>query len=98
MVEDKDDKSNDSHQQARRQGSNDTEGSNKTRVERGSPDSGSKSRWGFRSWGKTKANRNALQANRESSAENEKGKEKVKEKPAKKMPVRRTEGLMVCRT
>ncbi|PPQ77918.1 hypothetical protein CVT25_015393 [Psilocybe cyanescens] len=87
VVEDKDDKSNDSHQQARRQGSNDTEGSNKTRVERGSPDSGSKSRWGFRSWGKTKANRNALQANRESSAENEKGKEKVKEKPAKKMPV-----------
>ncbi|KAF9485627.1 hypothetical protein BDN70DRAFT_870925 [Pholiota conissans] len=77
----------------RREASTDTQNSNKTRVERASQDSGTKSRWGFKSWGKKRGNQNGTatarssqQANSDTmAAENEKKKEK--EKPAKKMPV-----------
>ncbi|KDR77131.1 hypothetical protein GALMADRAFT_66299 [Galerina marginata CBS 339.88] len=74
---------------ARRQGSSDSHASNQTRVERTSGDhgTGTKSRWGFRSWRGKASKRESEMANGDqtSPAQGEKGKEK--EKPAKKMPV-----------
>ncbi|KAF8805559.1 hypothetical protein BYT27DRAFT_7104264 [Phlegmacium glaucopus] len=82
------------NKQSRRQGSTDTRNSSKTRVEDNTNvDAGeSKSRWGFRSWGRGKGTRTRTEASRntrgvESSNTIEVQKEKQKEKPMKKMPV-----------
>jgi len=73
---------------ARGQGSSDTQ---RTRVEHARQDSGTRSKWSFKSWGKSKANQRASEIPRPEPlleplpVEGEK--EKGKEKPAKKMPV-----------
>lgn len=81
----------------RRKGSDDTQNSSNTRVERVNQDSGSKSRWGFRSWGKgratnskgsTAAPRSPQPAHINEPVPLEAEKQENKERPAKKVPVR----------
>ncbi|KAF5325469.1 hypothetical protein D9619_009745 [Psilocybe cf. subviscida] len=78
----------------RRSASTDTRTSNNTHVEQGSvSDFKSKSRWGFRSWGKGKGSPGSSRMPEQRTSETEspqveKGKEKEKEeRPPKRMPV-----------
>ncbi|KAF8960879.1 hypothetical protein BDZ97DRAFT_1831239 [Flammula alnicola] len=94
LPDDRSDAGSGNNKHSRRQGSADTQNSSKTRVDRGSQDSGSRSRWGFRSWGKTKGTQKGSETARSSQQQvnneplpTETEKQHEKEKPAKKMPV-----------
>ncbi|KAF8153053.1 hypothetical protein B0H34DRAFT_722079 [Crassisporium funariophilum] len=87
VLDDRSDTTSGNSKHARRQASSE---SDRTRVERANSDLDTKSRWGFKSWGKGKGNHKRATLSRQAqNPENivQQEKQKEKEQPSKKMPV-----------